>query len=287
MAQRSITLKKQINDIKDIRVTVKALEKIAAANVHNLETTSQQMLDYETELINIWSSVDEAELKGPLFRKSVSSRRLKVVLTTQKGLCGGMLNRLLDFVELNLSPKDEIILIGEEGKRLFQERGIKIDYFFDGTNDIPQEKDIEDIKNTIISKFVQHYYKEVSVIYPRFISLPVQSPEDFHFLPLRGESWIKEGVINQNANQNNDFPIYEPNLDAIIGYLVKDYLGLVFYQKILEAKLSELAARTVAMENAADKAKKLIHKLSIRYFRMKRWVETKNMNDLYSHEILK
>lgn len=285
MAQRFVALKKQIEDIKDIRETVKALEKIAAANVRNLENTSRQMLDYESALIDIWSTVDETDLTGPLFEKESSGKKLKIVLTTQKGLCGGMLNSLLDFVESNLASNDDILLVGEEGRRLFKERGMKINYFFTFESEIPQEKDIEDIKSLVVSKFIHHFYKEVSIFYPRFVSLVIQEPEEFNFLPLNSQEWVKEGV--QNKSQDNGFPIYEPNLKAVIEYLVKDYLGLVFYQKILETKLSELASRTVAMENASDKAKKLIHQLSVKYFRTKRWVETKDMNDLYTHRILR
>ncbi|RLC35358.1 MAG: hypothetical protein DRH33_08590, partial [Candidatus Nealsonbacteria bacterium] len=82
------------------------------------------------------------------------------------------------------------------------------------------------------------------------------------------------------------YPIYEPSKKKVIDYLVKKYLEISFYQKILEGKLSELSSRALFMEQATERAENLVKILSRQYFRRKREEVTKDITDLYSHRKL-
>lgn len=285
MAKKFIFFKKQILEIEDIGETVKALEKISAANVHNLKITSQRIIDYEKVLKKIFCDMAKKHIPHPLFRKHQPLKRLKVILSAERGLCGDLLNRLLDFVQLNLKESDKILVIGEKGKKLLQERKIKIDYFFHGTKDFPKEEDTRKIKDFIISQFLSKKFSQILIFYPEFENLAIQNPMLFSFLPFDKEKFKKE--IGGEIRPISGYPIYEPNQKQIMDYLIKEYLGLVFYQKVLETKLSELSARTVAMEEAGQKVQKLINQLSYQYFRQKRETITKDISDLYSHRIIK
>ncbi|MFQ6049635.1 MAG: F0F1 ATP synthase subunit gamma [Candidatus Paceibacterales bacterium] len=293
MAKKFIFFKKQILEIENIGETVKALEKISAANVHNLKITSQRITDYEKVLKKIFCDMAEKHISHPLFRKIQTPKRLKVILTTERGLCGALLNQLLDFFQLSLKDyylptrpkKDKILVIGERGKKLLQERRIKIDYFFHGTKDIPKEEDTRKIKDFIISQFLAKKFNQVLIFYLEFETLAIQTPTFFSFLPFDKEKFKEE--MGGEIRPISGYPIYEPNQKQIMDYLIKEYLGLVFYQKVLETKLSELSARTVAMEEAGQKAQKLINQLSRQYFRQKRETITKDINDLYAHRAIK
>jgi len=283
MPKKLLSLKNQMLQIKDIEGTVKALEKISAANIHNLEIITYKLEDYEKILEKILEDVSGRYISHPLFSEQKTGKRLKVILATEKGLCGSLLNRLLNLVQSNFKKEDKILVIGKKGKRLLEERGIKVDYFFHGTGDIPQEKDIKPIRDFVISQFISKKVCQVVIFYSKFESLAVQNPTFFTFLPFAKERFKKE--ITRKANPILREVIYEPNKKQIIDYLIKEYLGLVFNQKVLEAKLAELSARTVAMREASEKAKKLVNKLSHQYFEEKRKEITKNITDLYSHII--
>jgi F-type H+-transporting ATPase subunit gamma len=285
MAKKFIYFKKQISGISDIRETVKALEKIAAANVHNLKTTSQRMIDYESGLKKIFCDMPEKDTDHPLFRKHEKSKGLKILLSTETGLCGGLLNRLLDFFRPGLKGNEEVLVLGKRGKKLCQQQKIKINYFFPAPEDIPQEEEIRKIKDFVIAGFVRGEYDQVLIFYPKFESLAVQRPSLFDFLPFDEEKFRQD--IGRGATKEvMGYPLYEPSSQQILDYLIKEYLGLVFYQKVLETKLSELSARTVAMEEAAGKAQKLINLLSHQYFRIRRETITRNISDLYAHRAL-
>jgi len=286
MAKKFIYLKKQILAIEDIKETVKALEKIAAANIHNLKLTSQRMKEYEERLKEVWSDIEQEDTLHPLFKKTNTFKKLKILITTEKGLCGSLLNRLLDFFQsFLLRENEDIMVVGEKGKKLCDERGIKINYFFRGTKEIPKEEDINQIRNFVISQFLEKKYSEVVIFYSSFESLALQNPTVFKFLPFEKKEFERE--FQKESKIISAYPIYEPSLKEIKDYLIKEYLGLVFYQKILEAKLSELAARTIAMEEAGQKAQELIVQLSHQYMKAKREAVTKDINDLYSHWLIK
>lgn len=280
MAKKFIFFKKKISEIESIAEIVKALEKISAANVHNLKIVSQGMLDYEMALRKIFSHMAKENIQHPLLRKSEASGTLKIVLSTEKGLCGGLLNRLLDFLETGLGKEDQILVVGERGRKLLQERKVRVDHFFPGQKDIPQESETRNIKDYIISRFLAGEFGQALVFYPEFKNLLVQSPKTFSFLPFSEEKLMgNRGEMTEVPG----YPIYEPSLRKITDYLIKEYLGMAFYQKVLETKLSELSARTMAMEEAGQKSEELISQLSYQYFRMKREGATKEINDLYAH----
>jgi len=104
MAKRYIVFKRQVSEIKDIEEMAKALEKIAAANVHYLNITSQKMKEYDKEIKRILCNVGARTLFHPLFRQK-RGKKLNVLLTSEKGLCGPLLNKLLDFFDLKTKKR--------------------------------------------------------------------------------------------------------------------------------------------------------------------------------------
>lgn len=281
MAKEFFLFKKQILEIKDIEETVKALEKISAANIHFLKKEVERMKDYENELKRIFFNLPTKDISHPLlFEKTKSSRKLKIVLTVEKGFCGKLLNSILDFVQLNLEKNDKFLVVGEKGRKLFKEREIRVDYFFPASEDIPKEKETRKIRDFIISQFLKEKFGEILIIYPQFKTLMIQKPVIYTFLPF------KKRFLFSTFKTEVAFPIYEPSRKKILDYLIREYLELVFYQKVLETKLSEMAAKVVAMEEAGERAKNLVKNLLYQYFREKRETITKEITDLSSHRFL-
>lgn len=308
MAKKYLYFKKQISAIEDIKETVKALEKISAANIHFLKITVQRLRDYELNLRKIFSDLPKEKISSPLLQKNQSPKKLKVILTLEKGFCGSLVNSLLDFVEVGLKKDDKILVVGEKGKKLCKERKIKLDYFFPASKDIPREEETREIKEFIFSQFLAQKIGEVAIFYPAFRSLAIQEPTTFTFLPFEKRDYYPQTgrpasqarlasrpttlqphppyPKKESSEFTLGYPIYEPSKKEILNYLIKEYLEIVFYQKVLETKLSELSAKTVAMEEAGEKAEKLVKNLWQQYFREKREQITKEITDLSSHRLI-
>lgn len=285
MAKKFIILKKKVSGIRDIKETVKALEKISAANLHYLKITSQRMARYEKKLKEIFVDILDEIPDSPLFQNSSASKRLNVVLTAEKSLCGDLLNKLSNFFEKNFKGGDDVLVIGRIGKNKIEEMGIKISYFFAGKKEIPKEKDVRAIKEFILSQFLKQRYKEILIFWMSFKNFGLQVPRVISFLPIDRSKFKSE--IGEEFVPRLRFPIYEPNKKEILDYLLGEYIESVFYQKVLEAKLSELAARTLAMEESSEKADNLIKELNLLYFKEKRAMITKEISDLFSHRSVK
>lgn len=283
MAKRFIALKREVYGIQDIKETVKALEKISAANLHYLKITSQRMAEYEKKMKEIFVDVLDEIPSSPLFKKTTTNKRLDIVLTAEKGLCGDLLNKLSIYFKENFKKGDDVLVIGEEGKNKIEEMGIRVNYFFAGEKDIPKEKDIRDAKKLVLSRFLDGKYNEILIFWMGFKNFGLQIPKMVTFLPIDKVKFRNE--IGEKFAPKLSFPIYEPNKESILNYLLEEYLESVFYQKVLEAKLSELSARTLAMEESSEKADNLIKKLNLLYFKEKRAMITKEISDLFSHRV--
>ncbi|MCD6500751.1 F0F1 ATP synthase subunit gamma [bacterium] len=279
MAKKISELKKEISRINDIKETLKALEKISAANLHNLKILTQRMREYEKALKEIF--VDLEEFSHPLFEKPKAKKRLKVLIGQEKGLTGRLISRMIDFFQQNLNENDDIVVLGRQTKKICQELNIKPNFFFLETRKIPNEKDIQELKNFLISQFLTKRYQEVLITYPFFKNFAQQIPREIIFLPINSEKFLRKKNISPFL-----YPIYEPSKKEVVDYLIKKYLEISFYQKVLEGKLSELTSRVLFVEESAERASNFVRILSRQYFRQKREKATKTLTDLYSYRVI-
>lgn len=297
MAKRYIALKKQIGEIQEIKDITDVLEKVAAANVHYLANTNKIMEQYEMMLGKIFSDFTQDNIQHPFLNHQPKGKMLSIILTAEKSLCGGLFNNLIDDFIAHYD-KEDILVIGQAGRRILEERSIPVNYFFPAINDIPQEKDIRLIKKLILGWYLKGKYKGIIIYYPEFTSLDIQHPKSLIFLPFTKSQFIhylqsKSPNLKMNYPVKQDnyhvigYPIYEPSSKQLLDYLMKQYLGMFFYQKVLETKLSELSARTVAMGEAGERAKELASHMKHQYFKIKRAAVTKAINDLYEHRLKK
>jgi ATP synthase F1 gamma subunit len=282
MAKKSLFFKREVEKIEDLRETLKALEKISSANLHFWQKRQKIMKKYQEKLELILSKFGKFEFFSSLFKENKVQKQLKVILSVEGKFCGKILNSLLDLVEMNLRKEDEILVRGERGKKLLEERKIKIDYFFKAKREIPTEEDIREMKNFIISEFLNKKWKRVIVFYIGFESFAIQKPKIFEFLPFNFE------ILKKKAEKEEalGFPIFEPSRKRILNFLIKEYLEFILYEKILETKLSELVTRSLTLEEASDKAKKLIYQTYLQFLRTKRDQITRQVTELFSHKVL-
>ena len=289
MAKRYIALKKQVKEVQEIKDITNVLEKVAAANVHYLENINKTMKQYEMMLGQIFSNLNQDSIQHPFLKYQPQGKTLSIVLTAEKSLCGGLFTNLIDYFANYYQNKGDILMIGRVGQKALAEQMIPVNYFFPAVNDIPQERDIRTIRNLVLNWYLKGKYKEILIYYPEFISLNIQRPNSLIFLPFTKTQFINY-LKNTPSPKNSSligYPIYEPSLKRLLDYLMKQYLGMFFYQKVLETKLSELSARTVAMGEAGEKAKELINRMEHQYFKIKRAAVTKAISDLYEHRFKK
>ncbi len=253
--------------------TVKIIEKISAGTARSLEDQVDQMKKYiqTIEMILARLLIFYRNNQHPLLKNnSVHSKRALVIITGQKGLVGGLWQEVLEKFFENKNRYQALIVIGEKGKNKLQGLHINVNKFF--VHPIQKEWSLssqiatEGIMKYVLEHFYQGDFETVDVLYPQFHSLINQSPIITPLLPFQFD--FKDSV------SGDGLPVFEQSKKRIFGKLLDKYIHSFFSAIILEAKLSELSARTVSMEYASNTTDKLIKKLNFQYHKNRRMIIT-------------
>jgi len=277
-----IAHKNQIQGVKDVSETVKTVEKIAASSVHFLKQEVSELNTYAAEIERVLARLSLFYQKEdhPLLQKRTMGRKTLVVITGDKGLVGGLWHGITNTFLKNVKQYQSVIVIGTKGENYLKEENIPIIKLFTHFFDIPKKREIKTITNYIFSEFKKGTFSQVDILYPQFVSLAEQTPTLIPFLPF-------EFKPAKEKKSSEGLPIFEPSKQKVFGNLLQKYIGAIFYKIIMETKLSELSARTVAMEHATEKTKELIQKLTLDYTKERRRIITqRQLQSFAAHKII-
>ncbi len=142
---------------------------------------------------------------------------------------------------------------------------------------------MSEISKYIFDIFKNEDYEQIDIIYPSFISLAEQKCLVVPFLPFSFEGDLTK---KRKESEELGLPIFEPSKVRIFRQALEKYIKVFLYKIILEAKLSEFSARTVAMEHASEKTKKLIARLNLSFRKERRRLVTQRQIESFSvHKI--
>jgi F-type H+-transporting ATPase subunit gamma len=277
-----MTYKNQIQGVKDVSETVKTVEKIAASSVHFLKQKVSNLNAYATEVekVLIRLSLFYQKKDHLLLQKKYAGRKTLVILTGDKGLAGGLWHGVINTFLENAKQYQAIIMIGTKGENYLKEEKIPIIKLFTHFFDIPKKEEIEHVTDYIFNEFKKEVFSRVDILYPQFVSLAEQTPNFTQFLPF-------EFKLTKGKKNGEGLPIFEPSKQKVFDKLLQKYIEIFFYKIIMETKLSELSARTVAMEHAATKTEELIQKLTLDYTKERRRIVTqRQLESFATHKII-
>jgi len=269
-----VKYKNQTEGLKDVSETVKTVEKIAASAVHFLRRKVSALDAYTAETEKALARLSAFYLKEdhPLLRKREKGERALIVVTGDKGLVGGLWHRIVNAVLENSGRYRTLIAVGAKGEGYLKEESAPAEKPFAGFSGGSEEEEIRGVMDYVFGEFKKGKFSRVDIAHPKFVSLTKQEPAFTSFLPFEfglaeGTGFGKAGSERASAG---GLPIFEPSKQRLFDELLRKYIGVFFRKIIMEAKLSELSARTVAMERAASKTEELIKKLKVGYAKERR-----------------
>ena len=291
--------KNQIQGFKDVSETVKTVEKIAASSVHFLKRKVSNLSIYATGIERTLArlSLFYQNKNHPLLRNSGEGEKALIILTGDKGLTGGLWHRVVNEFLENFKRRrfQFVITIGVKGENYLHEENMPVMKSFSRFSDIPSEEEIARVTDYIFYEFEKGTFAQVDILYPRFVSLAEQRPFLVPFLPFK----FTGGYSGQKIQSPKEFkpatekergaglPIFEPSKKKIFSRLLQKYIGIFFHKIIMETKLSEFSARTVAMEHAAVKTEELIRKFALDYMKERHRVVTqRQLESFAAHKII-
>jgi len=250
-------LKNKIRSVNNTKKITRTMEMISTAKAVVCQKRIEQSQPYGDKLSEILKDLGgaggNAESKEfPLLRKPETSRReALLVVTANRGLCGGYNTNVLKRAEQFIAEKKkdgvevDTYVLGKKGIARFRYLGIEVAGKFTQFEDKPIFDEAEEVFEPVMNMFESGEIDGISLVFTHYESSSRQAPELRQLLPLE-ESAESEGG-------STDF-ILEPSPEMILGRLLPLSLKMQFFQALVEAAASEQIARRIAMKNATDNA---------------------------------
>ncbi|WP_028312050.1 F0F1 ATP synthase subunit gamma [Derxia gummosa] len=279
-------IRTKIKSVQNTRKITKAMEMVAASKMRKAQERMRAARPYADKVRNIAAHLSEAnpEYKHPFLESRDSVRNAGViVVTTDKGLCGGLNTNVLRVTlakirELEAAgTKVQLTAIGNKGLSFMNRTGGKVVSQITQLGDTPHlEKLIGPVKIQL-DAFEKGEVDAVYLCYTRFINTMKQEPVIEQLLPLAPEKLAQTAA--EKAAYGWDY-IYEPDAKSVVDELLVRYLEALVYQAVAENMASEQSARMVAMKAASDNAKSVIGELQLTYNKARQAAITKELSEI-------
>lgn len=279
-----LEFKNKLIGLKEVKETIKAIEKVAASKVYSFKKQDEILKNYLEEIRRILYRLSFfiSAIKNSLFLENKGvNKSLLIFITGDKGLAGGYYSNLFEKFLANYRDYDEFIIFGRKGKEFFENRKISfLKYYpFKSLN----FEEVEKFLDLIFSFYLNKKFKKIDIIYSSFKSLVIQESLLVTYLPFLAE-------FEKRKDKNKEIvglPIFEPKKQQIIKFLTDKIIKFYFYQILMDAKLSELSSRAVAMEKASRETEKIIKKLTNDFLKQRRKELTKaQIEEYFAHKVL-
>lgn len=256
-------LKNRIKSVRNIQQITKAMKMVAAARIRKAEDQLKAARPYAEKLKEVVTDLTSGmdEVLHPLMEIRAVERTAIIVVSSDKGLCGAYNNNLLKLAwkEIHAEPPEKLVAIGGKVNKYLARR--KMTPTTAKINWVAEFAVAQEFALQVTDWFVRGEVDEVAVYYTQAVSAMTQEPVREVILPIgRGSE--------DSAGGARGFE-FEPSADVALKVLLPRYLRNVIFKILMEAKVSELAARLKAMSNATDNADKLAGELTLEYFRVR------------------
>ncbi len=274
-------IRNKIKSVQNTRKITKAMEMVAASKMRRAQERMRTTRPYGEKIRNVAAHISHAnpEYRHPFLLERDTVKRVGIiVVTTDKGLCGGLntnvlrlaLNRIKEWE--TQGEEIEVCAIGNKGLGFMQRLGAKVASHITGLGDKPHMEKLIGTLKVMLDGYIQDRFDRLVIFYTKFINTMKQEPVMEQLLPLSGE---KLGTPEGNWDY-----IYEPDAKAVLDQVLTRYIEALIYQAITESLASEQSARMVAMKAASDNAGNVIDELTLIYNKSRQASITKELSEI-------
>jgi len=282
-------LKEVRNRIKSVQSTqqiTKAMKMVSAAKLRRAQDAITQMRPYAQKLQEMLGNIvssSEGDVKMDLAVERPVEQVLIILVTSDRGLCGGYNSNLIKLAKQLIREKYatqhqkgqvRILPIGKKGYEHFTKAGFKlVDQYWDTFQNLSFER-VQAAATYAMQAFANKEVDAVEIIYSEFKNAASQRFIAEPFMPV-------PKVTNQTSKKKSDF-IFEPDQATLIAELMPKILNTQLYKAVLDANASEHGARMTAMDKASDNANELLKSLKISYNRARQAAITTELTEIVS-----
>ena len=274
----------KISSVENTKKITKAMEMVAASKMRKAQERMRAARPYSDKVRQIAAHLSRAnpEYRHPYMASNDANVVGLIVVSTDKGLCGGLNTNLLRMVttkirDLQAAGKTvEVVAIGSKGLGFMNRAGARVLANAVGLGDTPHLDTLIGPVKVLLDRFTEGAISEIHLCYNQFINTMRQEPTLQQLLPLT------PGELDAGLPKHGWDYIYEPDAAAVIDDLLLRYVESQVYQGVAENMASEQSARMVAMKAATDNAGNVIGELKLVYNKTRQAAITKELSEIVS-----
>jgi F-type H+-transporting ATPase subunit gamma len=278
----------KIKSVESTRKITKAMEMVAASKMRKAQERMRSARPYSDKVRNIAANLGKAnpEYTHAFMKTNAVKAAGLIVVSTDKGLCGGLNTNVLRAVTQKLRElKDEgaatqTVAIGNRGLGFLNRIGAQVVSHVTQLGDTPHLDRLIGPVKVLLDQYASGQLSAVYIAYTRFINTMRQEPVVEQLLPLSASKMQAEAKA-AGGEPGWDY-IYEPDAQSVIDELLMRYVEALVYQAVAENMASEQSARMVAMKAATDNAGNLIGELKLVYNKTRQAAITKELSEIVS-----
>jgi F-type H+-transporting ATPase subunit gamma len=274
-------IRNKIKSVQNTRKITKAMEMVAASKMRRAQERMRMARPYAEKIRNVAAHISHAnpEYRHPFLVARDTVKRVGIiVVTTDKGLCGGLNTNVLRLALGAMKEWEaqgegiEVCAIGNKGLGFMQRLNANVVSHVTGLGDRPHMERLIGAVKLMLDGYSEDRFDRLMIFYTRFINTMKQEPVMEQLLPLSGE--------HLGAPEGSWDYIYEPEARGVLDQVLTRYIEGLIYQAVAENMASEQSARMVAMKAASDNAATVIDELTLVYNKTRQASITKELSEI-------
>ena len=275
-------IRSKIASIKNTQKITRAMEMVAASKMRKTQERMRASKPYASKIYDVVKHIARAnsEYHHPFMKRREIKRIGMIVVTSDRGLCGGLNANLLRETINTMRPwhaegkEVDVCVIGRKGQAFFKRVGGRVIASIDNLGDTPGIKDIIGAVKVMLDAFYQGEIDALHVVYNEFVNTMTQNPTVKQLLPLP-----LADEDSKVLGHHWDY-IYEPDAKELLDELLERYIELQVYQAVVENIACEQAAKMIAMKSATDNAGDLIKEFQLAYNKARQAAITQELAEI-------
>ena len=265
-------IKNRIRSMESTKQITKAMEMVAASKLRRAQAQVISSRPYfeilYTTIQDILSQNQEKE--SEYLKQRPVKKSLYVVIAGDRGLAGGYNSNILKLVVSQIEERDAVVLpIGKKAMDYFRSHNVSMLSDVYGNAEDISVGDCFTISKLLCKTYLAGDVDEIYLAYTRFDSVLSQTATAMQLLPLQAEAKASQSTME-----------YEPDAETVLGTIIPEYLGGIFYGALCESRASEQAARRTAMDSATQNAEEMIADLSLQFNRARQAAITQEITEI-------
>jgi F-type H+-transporting ATPase subunit gamma len=278
-------IRNKIKSVQNTRKITKAMEMVAASKMRKAQDRMRHARPYGDKIRTIATHLAHAntEYHHPFLVKREGAKAVGlIVITSDKGLCGGLNTNALRLALNKLrewhgeAREAQVTAIGNKGFGFMQRLNANIVSHLTAIGDTPHMERLIGPVKVQIDDYSEGKIGALYIVYTRFINTMKQEPVIEQLLPLPADRLREDKAATR---QNWDY-LYEPEAKVVLDQLLTRYVEQIIYQAVAENIASEQSARMVAMKAASDNATSVIEDLTLVYNKSRQAAITKELSEI-------